>query len=72
MLPDAAAGVRAQAEGLIEFSGFQPQAELPQWYAQGDVFFFPTLEDGFPVVLAQALSGGLPLLTTQIVLLQIW
>lgn len=61
--PDAA-HLEQAARQVIEFAGFQPQAELPKWYAQGDVFFFPTLEDGFALVLAQALSSGLPLLST--------
>ena len=42
----------------------RPQWELPDWYAQGDVFIFPTIEDGYAVVLAQANVGGLPILTT--------
>jgi glycosyltransferase involved in cell wall biosynthesis len=41
-----------------------PQAELPAVYAWGDLFIFPTVEDGFPVVLAQANASGLPILAT--------
>ncbi len=42
----------------------QPQSKLPEWYNRGDVFLFPTLEDGFAVVLAQAYANALPILTT--------
>src|SRR5262249_21674408 len=42
----------------------QPQAALPAIYAWGDVFMLPTIEDGFPAVLAQAAAAGLPILTT--------
>jgi glycosyltransferase involved in cell wall biosynthesis len=42
----------------------QPQSELPATYAWGDVFMLPTIEDGFPAVLAQAAAAGLPILTT--------
>jgi len=42
----------------------QAQADLPETYAWGDVFVFPTIEDGYPIVLAQAAAGGLPILTT--------
>jgi glycosyltransferase involved in cell wall biosynthesis len=42
----------------------QPQSKLPEWYNRGDVFLFPTLEDGFAVVLAQAYANALPIITT--------
>ncbi len=41
-----------------------PQDRLPSAYAWGDVFVFPTIQDGFAVVLAQANANGLPILTT--------
>lgn len=41
-----------------------PQDRLPSAYAWGDVFAFPTIEDGFAVVLAQAQASGLPILAT--------
>lgn len=41
-----------------------PQHELPHAYAHADLYLFPTIEDGFAVVLAQAQASGLPILTT--------
>ena len=41
-----------------------PQSELPGVYEWADVFIFPTVEDGFPVVLAQAHASGLVILAT--------
>jgi glycosyltransferase involved in cell wall biosynthesis len=41
-----------------------PQRELPRFYFDSDLFMFPTLEDGFPAVLAHAQASGLPILTT--------
>jgi glycosyltransferase involved in cell wall biosynthesis len=49
---------------LAEFVPKQPQHDLPSSYAWGDLFVFPTIEDGFAVVLAQASAAGLPILTT--------
>ena len=49
---------------LAEFVPRQPQHRLPSWYAQSDLFLFPTIQDGFAVVLAQAQASGLPILTT--------
>lgn len=41
-----------------------PQHRLPSMYAWGDVFVFPTIQDGFAAVLAQAQASGLPVLAT--------
>ena len=48
----------------VEIVPRQPHASLPQWYAGGDLFLLPTLEDGFAVVLTQACANGLPILAT--------
>jgi glycosyltransferase involved in cell wall biosynthesis len=42
----------------------QPQSSLPSSYAWGDIFIFPTIEDGYAQVLAQAAASALPILTT--------
>jgi len=49
---------------LAELVPKQPQRELPRWYAWGDLFVFPTVEDGYGMVLDQALASALPVLTT--------
>ncbi len=48
----------------VESLGPLPQAQLPEFYREGDVFIFPTLEDGFGVVLTQARASGLPILAS--------
>ena len=48
----------------VELTGKLPQSQLPAAYREGDVFLFPTIEDGFPAVLAQAHAAGLPIITT--------
>jgi glycosyltransferase involved in cell wall biosynthesis len=53
-----------QLRGRATFRAKQPQARLPDEYAWGDVFLLPTIEDGYPAVLAQAAAAGLPILTT--------
>jgi glycosyltransferase involved in cell wall biosynthesis len=42
----------------------RPESELRASYDWGDVFLFPTIEDGFAQVLAQAAASALPILTT--------
>jgi glycosyltransferase involved in cell wall biosynthesis len=41
-----------------------PEAQLREAYEWGDVFLFPTIEDGFAAVLTQASAAGLPILAT--------
>lgn len=51
-------------QSTIEFIPKQPQFELPSMYAWADLFIFPTIEDGYAVVLSQAQAAGLPILAT--------
>jgi glycosyltransferase involved in cell wall biosynthesis len=62
-LPEAEALVASLAS-RVEILGKLPQSSLPSAYGLADVFLFPTIEDGFPVVLAQAKAAGLPIITT--------
>src|SRR5205823_3828895 len=56
VVPKAADLVK-QAAALIEFAPKVSQFDLPKHYDWGDIFLFPTLEDGYAVVLAQAVAG---------------
>ena len=40
---------------------FVPESELPQLYAQAKIFVMPSLDEGFGLVLLQAVSCGLPI-----------
>jgi glycosyltransferase involved in cell wall biosynthesis len=51
-------GDRARVVGKV------PQAQLPGHYADADVFMYPTIQDGYAAVTAQAKASGLPILTT--------
>jgi colanic acid/amylovoran biosynthesis glycosyltransferase len=61
---EEARGLAASLGQLVEFTPKQPQSKLPAIYASADVFLFPTHEDGFAAVLAQANANGLPIVTT--------
>ena len=59
--------VRSLIAGLRHKADFVPKQRqdlLREQYLWGDLFLFPTLEDGFAVVLAQAATAVLPILTT--------
>ena len=59
-----ASGFLKELKSAMESLPAVPEARLPEIYAWGDVFLFPTIQDGFAVVLAQANASGLPILTT--------
>ncbi len=57
-------GVAQDLSRRAELLPKRPQRRLPEVYAGGDVFVFPTIEDGYAQVLAQAAASALPILTT--------
>lgn len=60
---EAAAQV-AEISPLARLTPKQPQQKLSEVYSWADLFFTPTLEDGFAVVLSQAQASALPILCT--------
>jgi starch synthase len=50
-------------EGIV-FTGVLKGEDLEKAYQSADVFCLPTIEDGYGLVLGEALSYGLPLITT--------
>jgi glycosyltransferase involved in cell wall biosynthesis len=49
----------------IEFLGSRPRPELFAAFRQSDVLIFPTLSDGFGMVVTEAFANGLPVITTE-------
>lgn len=39
-----------------------PEAQLPKYYSKAKIFLFPSFEDGFGLVLCQAVACGLPII----------
>ncbi len=48
----------------VEALPFVPAADMPALYARHDVFIFPSLVEGMPLVLLEAMAIGLPVVTT--------
>jgi glycosyltransferase involved in cell wall biosynthesis len=63
-MPSEGSAVRARLDGKVDFRPRVHPRELRGEYGWGDLFVFPTLEDGYPAALSQALAAGLPTLTT--------
>ena len=64
---------RAKLEGLIAQHGLEGRVRLVGWRADvsaflatGDVFAFPSYQEGFPLVLLEAMAVGLPVASTAI------
>lgn len=53
-------------ENKINFQGYIPHDELPEKYRDADVFVMPSLEEGMSNVVLEAISSGLPVITTQV------
>jgi glycosyltransferase involved in cell wall biosynthesis len=54
----------ADLRGKADVVGKVPQRELPAIYHDSDIFVFPTIQDGYAAVLAQAKASGLPIIAT--------
>jgi glycosyltransferase involved in cell wall biosynthesis len=51
-----------QYEGSFRHFGQLPQMELPKYYSQCSVFVMNSIEDGFGLVVPQAMACGLPVI----------
>ena len=49
---------------VISFVGQKDKAELPFYYANSDIFIFTSHKEGMPNVILEAMSYGLPIITT--------
>jgi glycosyltransferase involved in cell wall biosynthesis len=59
----------AQRLGVIDniiFTGYYPDRKLPRLYQAADVFAFSTFYENLPFAVLEALSTGLPVVTTNV------
>jgi glycosyltransferase involved in cell wall biosynthesis len=50
-------------ESDVTFTGFQDSTE---WYPKFDVFVLPSISEGFPLTILEALSSGIPCIATNV------
>ena len=50
----------------IKFVGKVQNEDIPQYMVASDVFVLPSLSEGFPVAILEAIASGLPIITTKV------
>ena len=50
----------------IRFAGSVPYSELPHKYRDADVFILPSLAEGMPLVVLEAMGTGLPIVASRV------
>ncbi|WP_156366380.1 glycosyltransferase family 4 protein [Microbacterium sp. No. 7] len=60
-------GIVAELPENVRLAGVLPSAELAALYSSMDVFVLPSIEDNFGLVVTEAASAGLPVITTSAV-----
>ncbi|MGA1871239.1 MAG: glycosyltransferase family 4 protein [bacterium] len=57
--------VRSLNLSNVTFYGFIQKKELPSYYAQADIFIFPSIKELFGLVLVEAAAAGLPIIASK-------
>lgn len=53
-------------ENEILFLGAKPHNEIPLWLNAADIFVLPSLSEGFPLVIPEAMMCGVPIVATDV------
>lgn len=53
-------------DDACRFLGPLPRAEVVGWYARADVYCLPSIYEGFPVAILEAMAAGLPVVSTTV------
>ena len=65
-LNDRIAAAKARLGEDVVILGTVPDAEMPGWYQAADTFVFPSVKEGFGLVVLEAMAAGLPVVVSDI------
>jgi glycosyltransferase-like protein len=55
-----------ELNGALVLPGTVADADLPAWYQAADAFLFPSVKEGFGLVVLEAMAAGLPVVASDI------
>ena len=58
--------IRLKLKDRVIFKGEIPNKEVTEYMVASDVFALPSLSEGFPVTILEAMASGLPIVVTKV------